>query len=177
LRSTRGAPLLETGLAHSLDLLVVLDKVLETQRITRETRQLCQRVRDRIAPKNIIGAARPVQGVFAVIEQVAPSKATISFTGESGTGKGCSPATPNTKLELARAGMPQIPGATMAELECYVILETLKATGGSTSPAAEVLGISAWAIQYRLHDYHAVPGSTIPGCNGGHHLPHAFATR
>jgi DNA-binding NtrC family response regulator len=57
------------------------------------------------------------------------------------------------------------------------ILETLKATGGSTSPAAEVLGISAWAIQYRLHDYHAVPGSTIPGCNGGHHLPHAFATR
>jgi two-component system response regulator HydG len=34
-----------------------------------------------------------------------------------------------------------------------VILKTLEHTGGSTSRAADMLGISARTIQYRLHDY------------------------
>jgi two-component system response regulator HydG len=57
--------------------------------------------------------------------------------------------------------MPPIPGATMAELERYAIVETLKATGGSTSRAAEMLGLSARTIQYRLHEYNAAPRSDI----------------
>jgi DNA-binding NtrC family response regulator len=57
--------------------------------------------------------------------------------------------------------MPAIPGATMAELERYAILETLKAAGGSTSKAAEILGISARTIQYRLHEYQAAPRSDV----------------
>lgn len=52
-------------------------------------------------------------------------------------------------------GMPRVPGATLADLEKYAILETLKATNGSTSKAAEILGISVRTIQYRLHDYNA----------------------
>jgi DNA-binding NtrC family response regulator len=59
------------------------------------------------------------------------------------------------------AGMPPIPGSTMADLERYAILETLKATGGSTSKAAEMLGISTRTIQYRLHDYNAAPRSAV----------------
>lgn len=58
-------------------------------------------------------------------------------------------------------GVPQIPGATMAEIERYAILETLKATAGSTSRAAEMLGISTRTIQYRLHEYNAAPRSDI----------------
>ena len=50
-------------------------------------------------------------------------------------------------------GMPQVPGASLAELERYAILRTLEHTGGSTSRAAEILGISARTIQYRLHEY------------------------
>jgi DNA-binding NtrC family response regulator len=69
------------------ELLVVLDKVLETEQLRRETRQLRSRVRDRVAPSNIIGVAPPMQRVFEVIDQVAPSKATVLITGESGTGK------------------------------------------------------------------------------------------
>ena len=46
-----------------------------------------------------------------------------------------------------------IPGATMAELERYAILKTLEHTGGSTSRAAEMLGISPRTIQYRLQQY------------------------
>ncbi|HEV8245271.1 MAG TPA: sigma-54 dependent transcriptional regulator, partial [Polyangiaceae bacterium] len=59
----------------------------------------------------------------------------------------------------ARDGVPQIPGATLAELERYAILKTLEQTGGSTSRAAEMLGISPRKIQYRLHEYRTgVPG-------------------
>jgi hypothetical protein len=57
---------------------------------------------------------------------------------------------------VRRAGrepIPRVPGATMAELERYAILMTLEATGGSTSKAAEILGISVRTIQYRLHEY------------------------
>ncbi|HKP55468.1 MAG TPA: sigma-54 dependent transcriptional regulator [Polyangiales bacterium] len=49
--------------------------------------------------------------------------------------------------------LPSIPGATLADLERYAILKTLEHTGGSTSRAAEMLGISARTIQYRLHEY------------------------
>ena len=69
------------------ELLIVLDKVLETENLRRETRQLRVRVRDRVAPKNIIGDAPPMQHVFEIIDQVAPSRATVLITGESGTGK------------------------------------------------------------------------------------------
>lgn len=60
----------------------------------------------------------------------------------------------------ARARLPAIPGATLAELERYAILETLKATGGSTAKAAEILAISVRTIQYRLHEYNVARRSS-----------------
>ena len=346
------------------ELLVVLDKVFETDHLRRETRQLRSRVRDRVAPDNIVGMSPPMQRVFEIVDQVAPSRATVLITGESGTGKELvanaihqrsprakgpfiklhcaalaeslleselfghekgsftgavarkdgrfsladggtlfldeigeiSPAIqvkllrflqehefervggtqtlrvdvrvlaatnrnlpeevakgrfredlfyrlnvvaletpplrdrrtdipalarffldryakandkviadlepaaldaltsydwPGNVRELENAieravvlstsgkveprhlpatvrpsavvpsGLPAIPGATMAELERYAILETMKATGGSTSKAADMLGISARTIQYRLHEYNAAPKSEI----------------
>jgi DNA-binding NtrC family response regulator len=345
------------------ELLIVLDRVFETQELKRETRQLRQRVRDRVAPGNIVGSSPPMQRVFEIVDQVAPSRATVLITGESGTGKELvanaihqrsprasgpfvklhcaalaeslleselfghergaftgamarkdgrfqiadggtlfldeigeiSPAiqvkllrflqehefervggtqtirvnvrviaatnrnlpeevakgrfredlfyrlnvvtlempplrdrrsdipalakffldryasengktiegfepdtlqllaaydwpgnvrelenaieravvlTTGSNLEarslpahvrpkLTPAGMPLIPGATMADIERYAILETLKATGGSTSKAAEMLGISTRTIQYRLHEYNEAPRSEV----------------
>jgi DNA-binding NtrC family response regulator len=345
------------------ELLVVLDKLFAQRDLARETRQLRVRVRDRVAPHNIIGHAPPMQHVFEIIDQVAPSKATVLITGESGTGKelvanaihqrsprangpfiklhcaalaeslleselfghekgsftgamarkdgrfsladggtlfldeigeispaiqvkllrflqehefervggtqtihvdvrviaatnrnlldeiakgrfredlyyrlnvvslempalrerradvpalvkffidryaaangksieGCAPDAlellmnynwPGNVRELENAieravvlctgsqieakclpssikpmvapqGLPMIPGATLAELERYAILETLKATGGSTSRAAEMLGISTRTVQYRLHEYNAAPRSQV----------------
>jgi DNA-binding NtrC family response regulator len=58
-------------------------------------------------------------------------------------------------------GMPRIPGSTMAEIERYAIVETMKATGGSTSRAAEMLGISTRTVQYRLHQYNEAPRSDL----------------
>ena len=55
-----------------------------------------------------------------------------------------------------------IPGATMDELERYAITKTLESTGGSTSRAAEILGISVRKIQYKLHEYESAPKSARP---------------
>lgn len=58
--------------------------------------------------------------------------------------------------------LPTIPGATMAELERYAILETLEHVGGSTRKAAEILGISTRKIQYRLSEYRGEAPSGVP---------------
>jgi two-component system response regulator HydG len=50
-------------------------------------------------------------------------------------------------------GTVRIPGATMEEIERFAILSTLEATNGSTTRAAEMLGISVRTIQYRLNEY------------------------
>ncbi|HMG57261.1 MAG TPA: sigma 54-interacting transcriptional regulator, partial [Kofleriaceae bacterium] len=72
---------------------------------------------------------------------------------------------PNVR-PVSVTGAPPIPGSTMAELERYAILETLKAAGGSTSKAAEMLGISTRTIQYRLHEYQAAPRSDVEVVQG-----------
>jgi two-component system NtrC family response regulator/two-component system response regulator HydG len=46
-----------------------------------------------------------------------------------------------------------IPGASLWEIEREAILRTLELTQGSTSRAAEILGISVRKIQYRLKEY------------------------
>ncbi len=51
---------------------------------------------------------------------------------------------------------PTIPGASLWEVERYVILKTLEHVGGRTGKAAEILGISPRKIQYRLNEYSQV---------------------
>jgi DNA-binding NtrC family response regulator len=58
------------------------------------------------------------------------------------------------------AGPPPIPGSTIADLEKYAILTTLEACSGSTSKAALVLGVSTRKIQYKLHEYGAMPDTS-----------------
>jgi transcriptional regulator with PAS, ATPase and Fis domain len=59
------------------------------------------------------------------------------------------------------SSLPPVPGSTLADLEKYAILETLSSVGGSTSKAADILGISVRTIQYRLHQYNAAPRSDV----------------
>ncbi len=49
--------------------------------------------------------------------------------------------------------LPIVPGSSMAEVERYVILQTLESVGGSTSKAAKILGVSPRTIQYRMNQY------------------------
>jgi len=54
----------------------------------------------------------------------------------------------------------QVPGASMAQVEKYVILKTLEAAEGSTARAADILDLSVRTIQYRLHEYGVSPART-----------------
>ena len=72
-----------------------------------------------------------------------------------------------SSVSACATGAPPIPGASMDEIERYAILTTLEATGGSTSKAAEMLGISVRKIQYKLQEYGAAPKSHIPAIEGG----------
>jgi DNA-binding NtrC family response regulator len=56
----------------------------------------------------------------------------------------------------------QIPGSTLEQIENHVIRKTLEHTGGSTSRAAEILGISVRKVQYKLHEYQDAPKSGAP---------------
>ena len=55
--------------------------------------------------------------------------------------------------EPSAGGIPTVPGATLDEVERHAILSTLEHTGGSTSRAAEILGVSIRTVQNRLRRY------------------------
>ena len=57
---------------------------------------------------------------------------------------------------------PKIPGSSLADIERHAILKTLEFVGGSTTRAAQILGISVRKIQYRLHDYADAPKGAAP---------------
>ena len=65
------------------------------------------------------------------------------------------PANVNPADAPLPGGYPPVPGSTVSELERFAILRTLEATGGSTSRAAAMLGISPRKIQYKLQEYAA----------------------
>ncbi len=73
-----------------------------------------------------------------------------------------------TSADPERAGdlFPTVPGASMADLERYAILKTLEHVGGSTSRAAELLGISPRTIQYRLREYMGEPPAPVEPSDG-----------
>ncbi len=77
--------------------------------------------------------------VLATANQITPAELPPSLT----------PSEPK--------GGIQVPGSTMNDLERYAILTTLESTGGSTSQAAEILGMSVRKIQYKLQEYEAAP--------------------
>jgi len=64
--------------------------------------------------------------------------------------------------QLGPTGKPggiSIPGSTLDEIERYAIVKTLECTGGSTTKAAEMLGMSVRKIQYKLHEFQSAPKS------------------
>ena len=68
------------------ELLVILKRALERRRLVEENRELRSRpAKGRF--DRLIGATAGMQRLFADIEKVAPSDATVLILGESGTGK------------------------------------------------------------------------------------------
>jgi Transcriptional regulator containing GAF, AAA-type ATPase, and DNA binding domains len=69
--------------AVSLYLMENIDKV----RLEMENQRLHSALKAKFHPSNIIGASKPMQEVFDLIQKVAAAKATVLVLGESGVGK------------------------------------------------------------------------------------------
>ncbi|HLK62913.1 MAG TPA: sigma-54 dependent transcriptional regulator [Bryobacteraceae bacterium] len=72
----------------SLDhLMQVISKALEMRALRDENRKLKEELGRRYEFDNIIGRSSPMQEIFATIERVGPTRATVLLAGESGVGK------------------------------------------------------------------------------------------
>jgi DNA-binding NtrC family response regulator len=72
----------------SLDhLMTVISKALELRALQDENRSLREELGRRYEYDNIIGRSQAMQEIFATIERVAPTRATVLLAGESGVGK------------------------------------------------------------------------------------------
>src|SRR5712691_7387337 len=84
----------EEGAYHYFDkpveiekLRVVLERAIELAEARRENELLRRQLRDRGAFGELVGSSESMQRVYALVEQVASSSASVLITGESGTGK------------------------------------------------------------------------------------------
>src|SRR4051812_12763670 len=65
----------------------VVERAVEFAEARRENVALRRQLRDRGAFGELVGTSDPMRQIYALIEQVAPSSASVLITGESGTGK------------------------------------------------------------------------------------------
>ena len=72
----------------SLDhLMQVVNKALEVRALRDENRKLKEELGRRYEFDNIIGRSAAMQEIFAAVERVGPTRATVLLAGESGVGK------------------------------------------------------------------------------------------
>ncbi|UCF18181.1 MAG: sigma-54-dependent Fis family transcriptional regulator [Gemmatimonadota bacterium] len=69
------------------ELLLTITRALEEQDLRREVARLRQRARGVGGTKQIVGKSPVIERVVDLIARVAPSRATVLITGETGTGK------------------------------------------------------------------------------------------
>ncbi len=87
----------------------------------------------------------------------AVERAVVICRGDEVRSQDLIPTIASSSGAAGRNEWPVVPGATMADIERHAILKTLEHVGGATTRAAEMLGISARTIQYRLREYSGAP--------------------
>src|SRR5512147_2102417 len=96
---------------------ILLQKVVERQETLREVKALRRQLRDQGSFGRMIGNSAGMRRVYRVIEQAAPTSASLLINGESGTGK---ELVAQTIHQLSpRASAPFVP------INCAAIPETL----------------------------------------------------
>jgi DNA-binding NtrC family response regulator len=96
---------------------ILLDKIVERQETRREVRILRKQLREHGTFGSMIGTSTTMRKVYQVVEQAAPTSASVLIWGESGTGK---ELVAKTIHQLSpRAQQPFVP------INCAAIPETL----------------------------------------------------
>ncbi len=100
-------------------LLLVVERTLAREELKSEAENLRRqlRVRDKEGLEGLLGASAAMQRVYQMVRQVAPARATVLITGESGTGKG----------EVARAVHALSPrkSGPFVSVHCAALAESL----------------------------------------------------
>jgi CheY-like chemotaxis protein len=99
---------------------ILLDKAVERQETLREVKELRRQLRDQGSYGRIVGNSPGIRGIYRVIEQAAPTNASVLVWGESGTGKGTgraddSLAQPARVVSLRRDQLRRDPGDAARE--------------------------------------------------------------
>lgn len=68
------------------ELVHLIDRIAERQRLLAEVRELRTQLRERFRFEGIIGESGAMQAVLSLVARVAPTPATVLIRGESGTG-------------------------------------------------------------------------------------------
>ena len=68
-------------------LLIEIDRMIQKGRLERENVQFKRALKERYSFPNIVGKSERMLRILDLVTQVAPSRATILVTGETGTGK------------------------------------------------------------------------------------------
>jgi DNA-binding NtrC family response regulator len=96
---------------------ILLDKIVERQDTLREVKVLRRQLRDQGSFGSMIGSSPSMRKVYQIVEQAAPTSASVLIWGESGTGK---ELVAKTIHQLSpRAQQPFVP------INCAAIPETL----------------------------------------------------
>jgi two-component system response regulator AtoC len=69
------------------ELEIVIERALKSRRIEAENVNLREQLDQKFGLENIVGQSPPMLQVFDTVQQVAPTRATVLITGETGTGK------------------------------------------------------------------------------------------
>ncbi len=69
------------------ELKLTIGKAISHYKLIRQNRQMARELQGKYHFGNIIGKSAQMQRIFELIEKVAPTKATVLITGDSGTGK------------------------------------------------------------------------------------------
>jgi DNA-binding NtrC family response regulator len=118
---------------------LVVERAAEYSEARRENDALRRQLRDRGAFGELVGTSDLMRQIYALIEQVAPSTASVLITGESGTGK-------ELVARTIHALSPR-KNASFVAINCSAIPETLMESelfgherGAFTGAAARRLG-------------------------------------
>jgi DNA-binding NtrC family response regulator len=69
------------------ELKLVVQRALERRRLLQENLNLKSEISSKYRFENIIGSSPPMQAVYRLVAQCAPTNSTVLLTGESGSGK------------------------------------------------------------------------------------------
>jgi DNA-binding NtrC family response regulator len=69
------------------ELIAQIQRAIERSKLKEENVRLRRALKARYQLENIVGKSPALERVFDLVEQIAPTRATVLVTGESGTGK------------------------------------------------------------------------------------------